>query len=75
MTDRIPTFGDICSAIAEGHLAATVDGSMYQINALELRRFLSQFRSLPAGSAPVNPSVSPQNDSGTWPSTVQTSVA
>jgi hypothetical protein len=52
MADRIPTFADICTAIAEGSLAATSDGSMYQVNAFELRRFLNNFRSLPAISFP-----------------------
>lgn len=52
MADHIPTFADICTAIAEGSLAATIDGSMYQVNAFELRRFLNSFRSLPAISFP-----------------------
>ena len=43
MTDRTPTFGDLCSAIADGRLAATLNGSMYEVNALELRRYLSRF--------------------------------
>jgi hypothetical protein len=52
MADRIPTFADICTAIAEGSLAATIDGSTYQVNAFELRRFLNSFRSLPTISFP-----------------------
>jgi len=47
MADRTPTLGDLCSAIAEGHIAATIDGAMYQLNAFELRRYLNKFRSLP----------------------------
>ena len=47
MSDRIPTFADLCCAIAEGRIAATVDGSTYSVNALELRRYLNKFRSLP----------------------------
>ncbi len=27
MADRTPTLGDLCSAIAEGHIAATLDGA------------------------------------------------
>ncbi|HEV2579256.1 MAG TPA: hypothetical protein VGT44_00270 [Ktedonobacteraceae bacterium] len=43
MTDRTPTFGDLCSAIADGSLTATLNGSMYEVNALELRRYLGKF--------------------------------
>lgn len=50
MSDHIPTFADVCSAIAEGQLAVAIDGGMYQVNALELRRYLNRFRSLPAMS-------------------------
>ncbi len=53
MSDRVPTLADVCSAIAEGHIAAVVDGSMYQINALELRRYLNKLRSLPSISITV----------------------
>jgi len=42
VSDRIPTLADVCSAIAEGSLVATLDGTMYQINALELRRYLNK---------------------------------
>lgn len=75
MSDRIPTFGDICSAIAEGHLTATIDGSMYQVNAFELRRYLNKFRSLPANSPAVAPSPSLETAPSTWSGAVQTSVA
>ena len=75
MSDRIPTFGDVCSAIAEGHLTATIDGSMYQINAFELRRYLNKFRSLPANSPAVAQSPSRGTDSSTWSGAVRTSVA
>ena len=75
MPDCIPTFGDICSAIAEGHLTATIDGTMYQVNAFELRRYLNKFRSLPANSPVVAPSPSLETDSSTWSGAVQPSVA
>ena len=52
MSDRIPTFADLCSAIAEGRLATTVEGSMYLVNVRELRRFLEKLRSLPSISSP-----------------------
>ena len=75
MADRIPTFGDLCSAIAEGHVASTVDGGMYQLNALELRRYLNKFRSLPKASSATDSITSPHPDAETWTTSVQTSVA
>ncbi len=47
MSGRILTFGDICSAIADGQLSADSDGSVYHVNALELRRYFNKLRSLP----------------------------
>ncbi len=47
MFDQIPTFADVCSAIAEGRLAATSDGRIYEVSALELRRYFNERRSLP----------------------------
>ena len=52
MSEHIPTFADLCSAIADGHIPADSDGQMYQITALELRRFLDTFRSPPSISSP-----------------------
>ena len=46
MFDQIPTLADVCSAIAEGRLTATSDGQVYEVNALELRRYFDQCRSL-----------------------------
>jgi hypothetical protein len=48
MSDPIPTLADVCSAIAEGRLAASSDGSTYQVSAFELRRYFNTRRSLPA---------------------------
>ena len=78
MPDRFPTFADVCNAIAEGHIEAAVDGTMYQVNALELRRYLNKHRPLPtitfASSSPSDPL--PSNDIPDWTSNpVQTSVA
>lgn len=42
MADRIITIADLCTAIAEGQITAAVDGTMYRISALELRRYLHQ---------------------------------
>jgi len=63
MSDRFPTLADVCSAIAEGRIAATIDGSMYRVNALELRRYFNKLRSLPIVSPQTH---SPHRDPGTW---------
>ena len=65
MADRIPTFGDLCSAIAEGQIAATVDGTMYKMNAFEVRRYLNKLRTLPTISSAHDQSSSahPKSDS------------
>lgn len=43
MSDQIPTIADVCVAISDGCVAAScVEGAMYQINALELRRYLAK---------------------------------
>ena len=48
MSDRIPTFADVCSAIAEGHLVFAIEDGIYQVNVLELRRYFNRLRSLPS---------------------------
>ena len=75
MSDRIPTFADVCSAIAEGSLVATLDGTMYQINALELRRYLNKFRSLPTVTSAAVQVSSSHVDPGHWSDSTRTSVA
>jgi hypothetical protein len=71
MSDHIPTFADICSAIAEGHLTASNDGSMYHVNALELRRYLDKLQSLPTISqSPIS-----HPESVRWSSSPNPSVA
>ena len=75
MSDRIPTFADVCSAIAEGSLVATLDGTMYQINALELRRYLNKFRSLPTVTTAAVQASSSHVDPGHWSDPTRTSVA
>jgi hypothetical protein len=75
MSDRVPTLADVCSAIAEGHIAAVVDGSMYQVNALELRRYLNKLRSLPSISITAAPDSLPRADSPKWSVAAHTSVA
>jgi thymidylate synthase ThyX len=47
------TVGELCHAIAEGQLPATLqDNQWYQINARELRRFVNQRQQHTARSAP-----------------------
>ena len=75
MTDRIPTFADLCSAIVEGQISATIEGSMYQMNALDIRRYLNKFRSLPTISTAPDQNTVASNDSVNWSASVQTSVA
>ena len=75
MPDRFPTLADVCSAIAEGHIDVAVDGSMYAVNAFELRRYLNKLRPLPT----VNPSSTQDplllSDTADWSTPVQPSVA
>ncbi len=75
MSDRNPTLADVCSAIADGRIAAVVDGSVYRVNALELRRYLNKLRSLPTVSVSVAPDSSPHANSSEWPVVARTSVA
>jgi hypothetical protein len=53
MPDYTPTFAELCSAIADGGVIATLDGSMYEVNAFELRRYFSKIRALP-GITPLS---------------------
>ncbi len=50
MSERFPTLADVCSAIAEGRLSANSDGSTYQLNAFELRRYFNKRAPLPTPS-------------------------
>ncbi|MBX5448679.1 hypothetical protein [Thermogemmatispora sp.] len=47
MSERVLTIADLCTAIAEGRIPATVKGSAYHVNALEVRRYLNRLRPLP----------------------------
>lgn len=75
MAEHIPTFGDLCSAIAEGEIAATIDGTVYKLSAFELRRYLNKFRSLPAISTALDQSSSSHLDSNSWSASSKISVA
>jgi hypothetical protein len=74
MSDRIPTLADLCSAIADGRIVATLEGSMYTVNALELRRYLNTFRSLPTISSTTPSALSSLAESSNWSASAQTSV-
>jgi hypothetical protein len=74
MSDRIPTLADLCSAIAEGSIVATLEGSMYTVNALELRRYLNTFRSLPTISSTHQTTLSSLAESSNWSATAQTTL-
>ena len=50
MSDRFPTLAEVCSAIAEGRLSVSSDGSTYLISARELRRYFSNNSGFPAFS-------------------------
>ena len=74
MSDRIPTLADLCSAIADGSIVATLEGSMYTVNALELRRYLNTFRSLPTISSAPRTALSSLAESSNWSATAQTTI-
>ena len=75
MSDRIPTFADLCCALAEGNIPATIDGSTYAVNALELRRYLNKFRSLPTISSSDSQVVALHKESGNWSTSARTPLA
>ena len=74
MSDRIPTLADLCSAIADGKIVATLEGSMYTVDALELRRYLNTFRSLPTISSMHQTALSSLAESNNWSATTQTTI-
>jgi len=71
VSDRIPTLADLCCAIAEGHIAAAVEGSMYQVNAFELRRYFNKQRPLPTVSSSRAQSHSPRPEFLDWSEEIQ----
>ncbi len=66
MADRVPTVADLCCAIAEGRVAATVDGGTYKLSAYELRRYLQKFRALATISPRFDQLLSSHSDPDTW---------
>jgi len=77
MPDRFPTLADVCSAIAEGHIDAAIDGTMYHVNAFELRRYLNKLRPLPTVNSSASLAQDPLlcSDTNDWSITVRSSVA
>jgi hypothetical protein len=75
MSDRIPTLAEVCSAIADGSILATLDGSTYEVKAYELRRYLNKFRLLPTISSTTQQILSSHTESSNWSASAQTSVA
>ncbi len=75
MSDRIPTLADLCSAIADGSIIATLDGSMYAVNAYELRRYLNKFHPLPIISSTTPQALLSLTETSNWSASAQTSFA
>ena len=75
MSDRTPTFADLCSAIADGNIVATVDGSMYEVSVLEIRRYLNKVHSQQAHSGSDAQASLPGNNSRDWSASVRCFVA
>ncbi len=75
MSDHIPTLADVCSAIADGNIVATLDGSMYEVKAYELRRYLNKFRLLPSIFSTTPQILSAHTQSSNWSASARTSVA
>lgn len=66
MPDYTPTFAELCSAIADGGVIATLDGTVYEVNAFELRRYFSKARALP-GISPLHEQSSQECGEGSYP--------
>ena len=75
MSNHTPTFADLCSAIAEGTIGATLDGDTYQLSVYELRRYFNKSRSLPNFLSSDSPTSLAVTDLTNWSASVQTSIA
>lgn len=76
MADRVTTVADLCCAIAEGHVVATVDGGTYKLSAYEVRRYLRKIRALATISPRFDQILSSHSDHDTWsPVSAQISIA
>lgn len=75
MSNHTPTFADLCNAIAEGTIGATLDGEMYQLSVYELRRYFNKSRSLPTLLSSDLPTSLAVNDSSSRLTSTRISVA
>jgi len=75
VSNHTPTFADLCSAIAEGTIGATLDGEMYQLSVYELRRYFDRSRSLPHFLSSNLPDSLAATDLTNWSASMQTSLA
>ena len=75
MSDRTPTFADLCSAIADGNIVATVDGSMYEVSVLEIRRYLNRVHAQQTHPGSDAPTSLPGNNLRDWFASVRSFVA
>jgi hypothetical protein len=75
VSNHTPTFADLCSAIAEGTIGATLDGDMYQLSVYELRRYFNKSRSLPHFLSTGLPASLAATDSTNWSASMQSSLA
>jgi len=75
VSNHTPTFADLCSAIAEGAIDATLDGEVYQLSVYELRRYFNKSRTLPTLLSSDSPSLLASSDPANWPASIRTSVA
>jgi len=75
VSNHTPTFADLCSAIAEGTIGATLDGEMYQLSVYELRRYFNQSCSLPHLLSSDLPASLAANEAGNWLASIRISVA
>jgi len=75
VSDRTPTFADLCNAIADGSIVATLDGSMYEVRVLDIRRYLDRVHSQQTLSGSDTQASLPGNDLRKWFASVRSFVA
>jgi len=75
VSDRTPTFADLCNAIADGSIVATLNGSMYEVRVLEIRRYLNRVHSQQTLSGSDTQASLPGNDLRNWFASVRSFVA
>ncbi len=75
MSNHTPNFADLCGAIAEGAIEATLDGATYQVSVYALRRYFNKSRALSTLLSSGLPLSLAVKDPGSWFASIQTSVA